>query len=691
MKKLLSLLGAATMTFSTVGSVIACGDNTPVLGNNFDTEAQQDTISKLMTQYAKSLYLNQKPLSDGESHYSSKYTMENDVKNAYLKDLGLTDFDESENVQNNSKFSTIANKYFDPNSLLASDLKISDNIYQDYAFDPSVKDEGILDTIKNTLPQLLEFLSDPSQLQGLLGLVAENPEMIESILSPEILKTLGKVLSNEKLQILQNAFSADIYKDMNNQTALNSSVIGLSNALDKFIKGKDAVILSYATQKDVDSNYDQSTTSLADNIKKLMDKEVEFKFDLIENVDSIAEIIRFVRTLLVYIEQFSYDEMTSNILTLEQIEAKRTAKFSTNSIDLKQVFKKLKYMVNDEEGVTFKNYIGILLATNSTNFKAGSDFKEKVNSGLMDLLSKVAIKANGAEYVDATIMKIYINSIVRSFINAGLKPEYGGAEYNTIKGLIFSVKGMLPEFLGNILDKIDKNGDKEEFQENWLGYLWHNTNEKLGFSLMKLMQTPLNKIDLKGLMGSTETFAINSSDGKSRFNEARSIGTEFLTDKSIKEIVEEFDTAFSKTTKSTIKFDDYSELIGRLIKDDTLQKALNDIKNMFEILGYNSDGTLKEGSVFEQFFKILEDSKELVAQSNSILKKWVEESNTKIENLVKEATQLFKKLTVTTKRRATNDFEYTVTDGSTEYVFNVKLKQNASKTKLVISEINLVK
>ncbi|AGR42180.1 lipoprotein [Spiroplasma diminutum] len=695
MKKLLSLMGAITMSASTASAVVACGnkvapENPSKPDEGFETEARQDTISKLMSQYSKTLFLNQNALSDNETHFSSKYYMDNNVKNEYLKDLGLTKFDESENVESNAKFNTIASKYFNVNNMLASDLKLSDNVYQDYVLDPGVEDEGIVDAIKNTIPQVLGFLSDPAQLQQLIAAVAQNPAMIESIVSPELLKTIGNVLNQDALQALENAFSNDLYKDMSYQTALNSSVIGLSNAINKIIDGKGAEKLSYASQQDIDDNISSATSTLVDKMKSIMDGEVELKVDFLENIDSIAEVIRFVRTLLVYLEQFSYDEMTSSVLTLEIIEVKRSRIVDTNQIDIKQIFKKLNFMVNnDETGIVFKNYIGALFVTNSKNFSVTKDFTEKVNDGLMGILSKFAIKAMGQDKINAGFFNIYVNALVRSFINGGINKEYGGTLFSTVIGLIFTVQGMLPSPVKEIISKIKDNGDADKFKEDWMGYLWNNSNTKLNFSIKDLLTVPMNQISLSGLTENSEEDVEQNEEEQKRFNEAKPSSMDFITNKSLKEIVNDLDSAFSQTTNSTLNFNDLGELISRLKKDSTLENALKDINNMFEVLGMNSDGTVKEGSVFEQFFKILESNKEIFSQTGNVLSKWKDENDEKISALKTEAINLFKRISVVIKRNAINDFEYTVTDGTVENVFNIILKYNKN-SKLEIGEIKLL-
>ncbi|WP_339020246.1 lipoprotein [Spiroplasma endosymbiont of Atherix ibis] len=689
MKKLLSLIGVITITASSA-SVVACAKNFTENKSNpeFEKDSKQDTISKLMSQYSKTLYINQKVLSDGESHFSSQYTMENKVKYEYLSTLGLTNFDKSEKVKSNTKFDTIAKKYFDIN-LLSNDLKLSDNIYQGYVVDPSKSSEGIVEKIKTMLPTVLDFLSDPSDLKGILSLVSNNPAMIAGFISPEILKILGKVLNQENLKYLENAFSNDIYKNMTYQTSLDSSVIVLSNALDKTLNGKNVQKLAYVSQSDVDSNKEAAKTKLATNIQALISGEKSLNVDYIENIDSIAEIIRFVRTLLIYIEQFSYYEMTSSVLTLEQIEAKRNSKVQSNTVDLKQLFKKLNFMVNsDETGISFKNFIGILFATNSTNFTLNQDFENNVNDGLMGLVSKVAQKWMKQEIMEVDILgekaKIYVNSLIRLFINSGLEAENGGELFPLIMMAATEKTELLPSSVKDFMEKIKKNNDGEKFMMDWMGYLWNNSNKLLNFSIKNLILKPINEINLLGLFGGA------SSSNKNQFNQSKAGLLNYLNKKSIKDIVNEFSSALDKTTNSKIDFSDFVELIARLSKNNTIENALKNLDKMFEILGYNSDGTIKQGSVLEQLFKILNNIKEIIGVTNTIIKNWIKTSDELEKKFEKEVDDLLKNLKVTTKINSVNNFQYSVTNGKVEYVFNIKLTYNKDNTKLVISEINLV-
>ena len=273
MKKLLGLLGALGLTVSAGATVVACQAESEQI--NFDNKSQQDSISKIMSSYSKGLFLNQNELGKNKYHFSSEYLMAKKIKNSYLSDLGLKDFNENEGVMDTTRYSEIYNKYLDSN-LLSDDLKLSDDIYQGEVLSPESSIVSTLSSITGMVPTILNLLSDPSKVGQLLLGFAGNVDKISSIISPSVLKTLANVLNDETLETLENAFSNDIYKDMSYQEALNSSVIGLSNAVNKLINGKNVKKLAYKSNEDIKTNFKEATNVIATNVLGLFSGEKKF-------------------------------------------------------------------------------------------------------------------------------------------------------------------------------------------------------------------------------------------------------------------------------------------------------------------------------------------------------------------------------------------------------------------------------
>lgn len=684
MKKLLGLLGALGLTVSAGATVVACQAESEQI--NFDNKSQQDSISKIMSSYSKGLFLNQNELGKNKYHFSSEYLMAKKIKNSYLSDLGLKDFNENEGVMDTTRYSEIYNKYLDSN-LLSDDLKLSDDIYQGEVLSPESSIVSTLSSITGMVPTILNLLSDPSKVGQLLLGFAGNVDKISSIISPSVLKTLANVLNDETLETLENAFSNDIYKDMNYQEALNSSVIGLSNAVNKLINGKNVKKLAYNSNEDIKTNFKEATNVIATNVLGLFSGEKSFKFDILENIDSIAEVIRFVRTMVLYLDSFKDELVKETPLTINDVDEKRTQKIDIkkNSFDVKKILEILEKMVNDEKGVVFKNLVNIFLSTNEK--MANEPYKSTAPDGYMSIITAVVEKLAGGESLKVGTFEIYVSSFVRMLFN------YGLGEKNTVGSLMPIFEGFidkLPEMLKKILKPIKDNGDWKNFSEDWLGYLWNNNNTKLNLSIKGLLNNPIKNILSGGLLGIG-----GNTEKPKKFNQQMSTFSLIFGEKSLADIIKDLNSSLqTKNSNSfTINFDTFKDLIVKMRKDDTLVRALRDVENMFFILGLEktSDGKakIKADSVLEQLFKIVKEVKPVVEPLIKVIDGYLKSYNKSMDEITNEAFEVFKKLTVTTEIKDINDFIYTVSDGKITNKFEIKLK--VVNKKLKVSEINLIK
>lgn len=685
MKKLLGLLGALGLTVSAGATVVACQAESEQI--NFDNKSQQDSISKIMSSYSKGLFLNQNELGKNKYHFSSEYLMAKKIKNSYLSDLGLKDFNENEGVMDTTRYSEIYNKYLDSN-LLSDDLKLSDDIYQGEVLSPESSIVSTLSSITGMVPTILNLLSDPSKVGQLLLGFAGNVDKISSIISPSVLKTLANVLNDETLETLENAFSNDIYKDMNYQEALNSSVIGLSNAVNKLINGKNVKKLAYKSNEDIKTNFKEATNVIATNVLGLFSGEKSFKFDILENIDSIAEVIRFVRTMVLYLDSFKDELNGKSLLTIESVDKKRTQKIDIkkNSFDVKNILNILEEMVKDDSGVVFKNLVNIFLSTNE-KIEFNKPYKSNASDGYMSIITAVVEKLAGGESLKVGPIEIYVSSFVRMLFN------YGLGEKNAVGSLMPTFKDFidkLPEMLKKILKPINDNNEWENFSKDWLGYLWNNNNTKLNLSIKGLLNSPIKNILSGGLLGIG-----GNTEKPKKFNQQMSTFSLIFGEKSLADIIKDLNSSLPATNSDsfTINFDTFKDLIVKMRKDDTLVRALRDVENMFFILGLEktSDGKakIKADSVLEQLFKIVKEVKPVVEPLMKVIDGYLKSYNKSMDEITNEAFEVFKKLTVTTEIKDINNFIYTVSDGKITNKFEIKLK--VVNKKLKVSEINVIK
>ncbi len=689
MKKLLGLLGALGLTVSAGATVVACQAESEQI--NFDNKSQQDSISKIMSSYSKGLFLNQNELGKNKYHFSSEYLMAKKIKNSYLSDLGLKDFNENEGVMDTTRYSEIYNKYLDSN-LLSDDLKLSDDIYQGEVLSPESSIISTLSSITGMVPTILNLLSDPSKVGQLLLGFASNVDKISSIISPSVLKTLANVLNDETLETLENAFSNDIYKDMSYQEALNSSVIGLSNVVNKLINGKNVKKLAYKSNEDIKTNFKEATNVIATNVLGLFSGEKSFKFDILENIDSIAEVIRFVRTMVLYLDSFKDELVKETPLTINDVDKKRTQKIgiNKNSFDVKKILEILEKMVKDDSGVVFKNLVNIFLSTNE-KIEFNKPYKSTASDGYMSIITAVVEKLAGGESLKVGTFEIYVSSFVRKLFDYGLGQKVDKDPFPGIFAALPTFIDKLPEMLKKILKPInDNNNDWEKFSKDWLGYLWNNNNPKLNLSIKGLLNNPIKNILSGGLLGIG-----GNTEKPKKFNQQMSTFSLIFGEKSLADIIKDLNSSLQPTNSDsfTINFDIFKDLIVKMRKDDTLVRALRDVENMFFILGLEktSDGkaNIKADSVLEQLFKIVKEVKPVVEPLMKVIDGYLKSYNKSMDEVTSEAFELFKKLTVTTEIKDINDFIYTVSDGKITNKFEIKLK--VVNKKLKVSEINLIK
>ncbi|QBQ07873.1 MOLPALP family lipoprotein [Spiroplasma gladiatoris] len=703
MKRLISLLGVVSIASSSMAVVVSCKNKADETTFN-DPNKQQD-ISKLVSQYAKSLYLNQNEIdttSDGlgKIHYSSSYMIENYVRNNTLTELGLKDFKDAD-VNEFSRYSDISNKYFNKDKSLVSDkLQVGDSVYKGEVITPEMNSTiNSIGSLMGSIPGILNSLSNPASFASI---IAALQGQIKNFISPELLKTLGTILSNDVLKDLEHAFSVDAYKDDQSQflsyeDAMNASIIGLANSVDKIInKEESQEKLSAKNSADIDKNINEAASRIADNLSGLMDGSKKFSFDITTDASSIPDVLFFLRTLLVYLNSVSFEEYTEKTFTLNQINKKRIEKISntSNSFDFEKIIKVLSVIVNDTDkkgSTALKNLLGLLLVTpkdeNGKNPNFSSKYEGRKN-GLINIVSKLAIKLAGSESIDTSLLKIYIDSFLRSFINYGYENDFlftivMGQIPNNSESLSGFLKDLVQNIVGNTTEGNSKNDWDTYFKTygKWIDYLYDNKNEKLGLSIKKLLQNPLKDLANLPLFGSSTKESSNIFDDKKVF------GMEFLTEKSLKDIVNSISDNLGDK-KPVIKFDSFAEIFKRLYTNDTFKNATSDINNFMKVFGLEDNGTIKAGSVLEQLQVIIQENVDWINAVIKTLDTNLKQFKAKLSVAEDASIDVFKALKVDTELKETNDFVYTITDSKTNTVNKFEIKLTSEQSYLLISSID---
>ncbi|QEH61758.1 hypothetical protein SCHIN_v1c05610 [Spiroplasma chinense] len=700
MKKLLSILGAMSITASASASVVACG---PAKVTNLYTDnVSQETIAKLMSQYAKGLYLNQNGEQTTKSHISSSEVFNNMVKDQYLDDLGLEGFDESLGISKYTRFNEVASNFINTENL-TSKVEVSERVWQGGVVSMENQVPELLQSVVDMAPSLIGALANPAALAGML----ENLD-ISAFIQPEVLKVMANVLTEENFQLIENAFSNDVYENMSVQQSLDSSVIGLANAMANLTgTGTDKFIQSSGFDKDtldtdLETNYNLAINSLIKSIGGFMGGSVSIKFDLVESVPAVAEILRFVRTLLVYLNSFTYEDYT-NAEGVKAVDVKTKRDTSMNEIDnttdIKKLLDVLKYMVNDQDGngvVVLKNVLGILAATSSSVACVVSETVPNTgvypseHAAFGDLITKILfamtgmseiVEANPIPSIPSMVLKVNVKSFLRDLINSGANMKGKSSanwsvssQTNQVLTGMFANTSLVTEPLKSILEAIKEKGDSTTFKNDWVAYLWDNDNEALNMSIKGMLDQPLS--GLMSLFGETEVAK------KLGFDVKTSTAFDFLLNKSLKTIVNDLSAAVDTAKNTEFNFDDITKVIQACRKDDALVNALRDPENLMSHLGL-VDGKVIEGSVLDVISKTV-GTYDWLVKVLQVIQGYLNEGN----NLAKLVKDQLKEIKVETTIKGTNTFVYTVSQGDVTNTFEIAMKQ--VKNKLVIDKITLV-
>ncbi|WP_339029323.1 lipoprotein [Spiroplasma endosymbiont of Cantharis nigra] len=362
MKKLLAIFGSSLLVVSPAILVVSCTKNKKIIDDI--------SLQTAVEQIGKSIYLTD------TKNYNFDYQMDGILKNKRIKDISNiygNDNYTRDDLNSYSRFDELYRYYFDKN-LFKDDLKVAETIN----FEGNIKPQNsaTLETILVTIPNLLELLGNGKIIALLFKLFTIIPSFIVNLSNNYLVSYLDKILSKENSDAFSNAFSNEPYADFTNQESLNSAIIGFSNSIDYLIGNKNQ--LEIPTKDEVEGQlFLNSITKLTINLKSIFNNEKSISFDLIIDLLAISEIVRFVRTLIVYIVNgvgtiYTESESNGNKNYFKQIELFRNAKVDAtkNEINFLSFFEFLESTYKNGDGLKlilallFQSYENPKLKTN---------------------------------------------------------------------------------------------------------------------------------------------------------------------------------------------------------------------------------------------------------------------------------------------------------------------------------------
>ncbi|AKU79667.1 lipoprotein [Spiroplasma turonicum] len=714
MKKLLSILGAISLVATSGSYAVACGAKNNADSENENASVDDKARAEILTQYAKALFVNQNSPKDlgmnigdekekySEYHYSPSLYFE-EAKSTKIKDLAfVNDINATYKKDSTINLSAAVSEYFDSN-LVSNNLEANSGIYKGGVIG---KDTGEMDSTLNMLLQTVTgFLGDPTkfveQLPNLYKLVYGFKDAIKGFLTSDLKNQIKEILSNDVLKKFEEAFSP-IKEGENYVSIIQSSVIDLANSFNGLLNKSDVV-----------SDFDTASKSISKNIKALISGQASFSFDL-TSIKHLPGIIKFVTVLLNYIDQYSYDDLTSKLIDKNTVLDNKTKVLEKgnvkNQFDIKKWLNVIDEIVNDNQkkGLTaLKNTLGIIFVTRDDKAKSdddedglGEDTQESFlneeysnkNEIYGKLLGDIAIEAlfNGEKSI--TIEELgqtfYYSTLIKSLINTCT--IYTNSALDGLLSALIMAYDNLPELLKNLIDSVGKE-NWSDFTQDILGNLYDNEIPNF-ISLKKAFGKPLYKLPslLSSLFGGESDSSESEPNNEGNFDESKSYLGDFLSHKSIKEIVNDVKTNITNNyptdSENPIKFSTLSSFFKSLYTDNTLSKAL-DSEDLLQALGLNSDGTVKSNSPFFHLDAFLKENSYLISGAIKLINKYTNDLKSEIGDIKKIFSDLRKDITVTYKISSPENIAFTASYGTIKNTFKIKLID--SNGKKAIASISL--
>ncbi|AGM25553.1 MOLPALP family lipoprotein [Spiroplasma chrysopicola] len=687
MKKLLSLLGATVLTFSGVASVTACTKTSEAvqaaLGNS------KINLALASNSFARAMIVG------NEKGYDANYIINNFTKG----DIVNAPVDESEGVNKYSYLGDISSLYFNENLYskdFTTDLQLEGK-------KPEFASDNILGQLGSIIPILIKLIEEKG-LFGALQIFLNMPLLWEFI-SPNLIKMLGNIVDQDTLLTFKDAFDDSIYEGFTYQEVLNSGIISLSNSIDAFLNpSENRTTINYrlSSSDELDNHYQEALKIIEKNVTNLIENKATFNLDLIDSLPFIAELLRFVRTLFVYIEQFDqYRQYKPNILEYNEYLFSPT---KDNSTIINEVRQK---NYNTETNINFQKLIVNIQYYFTTSDDDPNGFH------LMKLFQILFLSEDKSDYngywnlvttlIQSLVNTLDLNFFEEAFFKAGLT--------KLVKSFVINDDGASQLFT-LVMSQVNDPDQKKQLKEM-------ADRSTKGFDALYKGQL------IKDLLDVFEIFSPNSVEKKSKnefpINNLRELLTiplkEILSDNLITNILgdnsitdflnklakdagiidkyaqidstNDFSTVylaktFDKLSQPTVWTDEN----GKEHKGTLLQQAVSNPEKLLEVLGYKSDGTFAVDSVAWYLNEIFEKSSFLLPILADVLKNLQASANKqnevaqKLFNDIKNSWLTALKTEITVMKQ---DFTY---NGNEIVQLTETIKYNDIEYNVVVKKVN---
>ena len=657
MKKLLAYLGTISLLTTSTVPVVACTNDEIINSNVYHS---QTSLLALNSQIAKVAYIS------NENKYDLNYLMNNFVQPMYLKDLPQQP-DEIENLHDYNRYAELFNRYYDE-SYLKNDLTTN------LVLTNTVKPESANSTI-NQIASLGSTVLDMIAKQGLAGVLSlvVDGNLLSEFLSPTILRFANDLLNQNTLLAFRDAFDDSIYKNMNYQEVLTSGVIGLINAVNELTGQKDRFDYKDKENLQADAtNYLDALNQFGTTIVDVMNCKIGFKFNIFNNLTAISEVIRFVRIVLTYLDQFD----SAKSPTWAEINTVRTTTYKLNSkIDFKKILNDLLVRLTSTNGEGLRSLIAILFQSSEHHQIKSNPFanlgflsKEDLTPSGLSAIGKVLIN----KYMPLEILgsiKVYLGNVVWDLINTISVKE-------TLDDMVAFLNNKLiadnlPESIKPVIDKIktDPVVIKDLFTALYQGDILGDIFKML------LPDSPLTNVkNLKAML----------NDPLQNWMPANQF-TNIIGEKSIVEVVTDLNQTI--TTPTFINAQDVYQLFDSFLTPTTnnsylLKDALLNPDEFFAILGFKNNVIVDKTPL--SYLKGILENIMGIKEAFKVINKYIDDFNVNQQKLAAIIQQTFDALQVgVLSQTVDNVFEYEINNKIIKIV--VKLQHD----KYLINEITM--
>ncbi|WP_283272561.1 hypothetical protein [Spiroplasma sp. SV19] len=335
-------------------------------------------------------------------------------------------------------------------------------------------------------------------------------------------------------------------------------------------------------------NYLDALNQFGTTIVDVMNNKIAFKFNILNNLTAISEVIRFVRIILTYLDQFDATQSP----TWAEINTVRTTTYKLNSkIDFKKIFNDLSVRLTSTNGEGIRSLIAILFQSSEHHQIEASPLaniaflsKENLTPAGLSAIGKVFIN----KYMPLEILgsiKIYLGNVVWDLINTISAKE-------TLDDMVAFlsndlIANQLPANIKPVIDKIkaDSAAIKDLFSALYQGDI-------LGDILKMIVpDSPLANIkNLRTML----------NDPLQKWMPANQF-TNIIGTKSIVDVVTDLNQAITKP--AFVNAQDVYQLFDSFLTPTSndsylLQDALLDPDNLFAILGFKNNVIVDKTPIF---------------------------------------------------------------------------------------------